>query len=128
MKITSTAVCLTVDDVPASAAFLARHFGFEEAVAADGFASLVREDTVQVVFLRSGTEVLPEGVRDRRAAGVIAAFTVADLDAEYERLLGEGAPVTMPLREEPWGERLFQVTDPNGVILQLVAWAAPGDR
>ncbi|MGF6940862.1 putative glyoxalase superfamily protein PhnB [Streptomyces auratus] len=29
----------------------------------------------------------------------------------------------MPLREEPWGERLFQVTDPNGIVLQLVEWA-----
>ncbi|WP_217554864.1 VOC family protein [Streptomyces sp. GbtcB6] len=128
MEITSTAVCLTVDDVPASAAFLTRHFGFQEAMAADGFASLVREDTVQVIFLRRGIEVLPEGVRERRAAGVITAFTVADLDAEHERLRSEGVPITMPLREEPWGERLFQVTDPNGVILQLVGWAAPGDR
>jgi predicted enzyme related to lactoylglutathione lyase len=128
MKITSTAVSLTVDDVPASAAFLTRHFGFQEAMAADGFASLVREDTVQVVFLRRGIEVLPEEVRDRCAAGVITAFTVADLDAEYERLRSEGVPITMPLREEPWGERLFQVTDPNGVILQLVAWGVPGDR
>jgi hypothetical protein len=31
----------------------------------------------------------------------------------------------MPLREEPWGERLFQMTDPNGVVIQLVEWAAP---
>jgi uncharacterized glyoxalase superfamily protein PhnB len=23
---------------------------------------------------------------------------------------------------EPWGERYFQVTDPNGVVIQLVQW------
>lgn len=95
---------------------------------AEGFASLVREDAVNVIFLRRGIEVLPEGVRDQHAAGVITAFTVADLDAEYERLRSEGVSITMPLREEPWGERLFQVTDPNGVILQLVAWATPDDQ
>ena len=33
--------------------------------------------------------------------------------------------ITMPLREEPWGERLFQITDPNGVVVQFVEWAAP---
>ncbi|BBC93411.1 VOC family protein [Streptomyces griseofuscus] len=126
MNVTSTAVSLTVDDVPAGAAFLARHLGFREAMAADGFASLVREDTPDVILLRRGTEVLPEGFRDQPAAGVIIAFTVDDLDAEYERLKNEGAPVTMPLREEPWGERLFQITDPNGVVIQLVAWANPG--
>ncbi|WP_262698035.1 MULTISPECIES: VOC family protein [Streptomyces] len=125
MNITSTAISLTVDDVPASAAFLVKHFGFQEAAAADGFTSLVREDAANVIFLRRGIEVLAEDFRDRHAAGVIIAFTVNDLDAEYERLRSEGAPITMPLREEPWGERLFQVTDPNGVILQLVAWAAP---
>ncbi|MFJ2176521.1 VOC family protein [Streptomyces sp. NPDC087851] len=128
MKITSTAVSLTVDDVSASSAFLTRHFGFQEVMAADGFASLAREDTANVVFLRRGIEVLPEGMRDRHAAGVIIAFVVADLEAEYERLRKEGVPVTMPLREEPWGERLFQVTDPNGVILQLVDWTTAGDR
>ncbi|WP_413804759.1 VOC family protein [Streptomyces sp. OE57] len=128
MNITSTAVSLTVDDVPASAAFLVKHFGFQEAVAADGFASLVREDAANVIFLQRGIEALPEGFRDQHAAGVIIAFTVNDLDAEYERLRSEGAPITMPLREEPWGERLFQVTDPNGAILQLVAWAAPAHQ
>ncbi|MGW2637754.1 VOC family protein [Streptomyces sp. NPDC001348] len=125
MNIASTAVSLTVDDVPASAAFLTRHFGFQEAMAAEGFASLAREGAPDVIFLRRGTEVLPEGFRDQHAAGVIIAFTVTDLDAEYERLRSEGAPITMPLREEPWGERLFQVTDPNGVTLQLVAWTTP---
>ncbi|MGV9337460.1 VOC family protein [Streptomyces sp. NPDC003688] len=125
MKITSSAICLTVDDVPASAAFLTRHFGFDEAMAAEGFVSLAREDAPNVVFLRRGIEVLPEGFREQHAAGVIVAFVVTDLDAEYERLRGEGAPITMPLREEPWGERLFQVTDPNGVVVQLVAWGDP---
>lgn len=28
----------------------------------------------------------------------------------------------MPLIEDDWGERVFQVTDPNGVIIQLVDW------
>ena len=33
------------------------------------------------------------------------------------------------LTVEEWGERLFQVTDPNGVIVQLMDWAArPGNQ
>ncbi|MFJ7901255.1 hypothetical protein ACIQ6V_12290 [Streptomyces sp. NPDC096198] len=31
----------------------------------------------------------------------------------------------MPLRQEPWGERLFQVADPNGVVVQFVGRVAP---
>jgi hypothetical protein len=34
------------------------------------------------------------------------------------------APTT-PLETEPWRERYFQVTDPNGVVIQLVQWVTP---
>ncbi|GAA3730184.1 putative glyoxalase superfamily protein PhnB [Spinactinospora alkalitolerans] len=126
MQVTSSAVSLTVDDVAASSAFFTTHFGFREVMAADGFASLGRDDAaMSVVLLRRGIEVLPEGFRDRHADGIIVAFVVTDLAAEEARLRGEGVAITMPLREEPWGERLFQVTDPNGVVVQLVEWATP---
>ncbi|GAB3987957.1 VOC family protein [Actinoallomurus acanthiterrae] len=129
MQVTSSAVSLTVDDVAASAAFLTTHFGFKEAMAAEGFASLCRDDAaMDVIFLRRGIEVLPEGFRDRHAAGIIVALVVTDLAAEEARLRAEGVAITMPLREEPWGERLFQVTDPNGVIVQLVEWVTPSGQ
>jgi len=126
MRISSSTVSLTVDDVPASSAFLATHFGFTERMAADGFASLSRDDdAVDVVFLRRGLEVLPAGLRDRHADGVIVAFVVDDLEAEQERLRGEGVAITLPIREEPWGERLLLVTDPNGIVYELVEWVQP---
>ena len=125
MRIASTAVSLTVDDVPASSKFLATHFGFVERMAADGFASLGRDDgALDVIFLRRGIEVLPEPLRDRRAAGVIVVFVVDNLEAEQDRLRAEGVRITLPLREEPWGERLFMVEDPNGVAYELVEWGA----
>ena len=77
MQITASAVSLNVADVPASAAFLTSHFGFRQEMAADGFASLARQDAgMNVVFLRRGLPLLP-------------------------------------------------VTDPNGVIVQLLDWNAP---
>ena len=126
MQITASAVSLNVAEVPASAAFLTRHFGFRQEMAADGFASLTRQDAgMNIVFLRCGLPSLPEDQRDTRAAGLILAFVVEDLDGELARLRGEDVDITMPLREEPWGERAFQVTDPNGVIVQLLDWNAP---
>ena len=128
MKITSTAISLTVDDVPASSKFLADHFGFAERMSADGFASLGHETAgSDIVFLRVGLEVLPPALRARRADGVIVAFVVDDLEAELARLTGEGVTITEPIREEPWGERLFLVTDPNGVVYELVEWATPSE-
>jgi uncharacterized glyoxalase superfamily protein PhnB len=123
MHITSSAVSLNVDDVAASSSFLVEHFGFREEMAADGFASLAREDAgMNVVYLRRGLESLPEDQRHDHAAGLILAFVVGDLEGELARLQAEGVTITMPLTEEKWGERAFQVRDPNGVIIQLVDW------
>ncbi|KPI12363.1 Glyoxalase-like domain containing protein [Actinobacteria bacterium OV450] len=126
MKFTASAVSLNVDDVPASSAFLVEHFGFREEMAADGFASLTHDDAgMNVIFLRRGLESLPADQRDEHAAGLILAFVVEDLEGELARLRAEGVTITMPLTAEEWGERAFQVRDPNGVIVQLVDWNAP---
>jgi uncharacterized glyoxalase superfamily protein PhnB len=128
VRITASAVSLNVENTDASAAFLTSHFGFRQEMAADGFVSLTRADAgMHVVFLGRGLAVLPDDQRDDRADGVILAFVVDNLEAELARLTAEGVAITMPLRTEPWGERAFQVTDPNGVIIQLVDWNAVTD-
>ena len=128
MQITTSTVSLTVEDVAASKTFFITHLGYQETAATDDFAALVRADAaVDIVLLRRGTEVLPATQRDRHAAGLILAFTLTGLEAEEKRLRDEGVEITMPLREEPWGERLFQITDPNGVVIQFVEWAAAPD-
>lgn len=127
MRVTDTAVSMNVDDPEASAAFLVEHFGFTIAMAADGFVSLAREDVgASVVFLRRGLASLPADQRDDHAGGLILAFVVDELEAELARLEAEGVAITMPLTEEPWGERAFQVRDPNRVIVQLVDWNGAG--
>ncbi|MEU4512402.1 VOC family protein [Nonomuraea wenchangensis] len=129
MQFIASTVSLTVDDVAASQAFLTTHLGYTVQQAADGFASLSRDDAVDIVLLARGIEVLPPEQRDQRASGLILAFTLSGGLAEQEKRLREaGARITMPLRQEPWGEALFQVTDPNGVIVQFVEWAAPEHR
>lgn len=124
MQITASALSLNVDDVEASAAFATRHFGFAQEMAADGFASLTRPDAgFNLIFLKTGLATMkPESLRDRRADGILVVFVVDDIDGEYRRLQEEGAPIATPLETEPWGERYFQVTDPNGVTIQLVQW------
>jgi uncharacterized glyoxalase superfamily protein PhnB len=130
VQITASAVSPNVEDVGASSAFLTKHFGFRQEMAADGFASLSREDAgMNVVFLRRGLETLPADQRHTRATGLILAFAVEDLESELARLRSEGVAITMPLTVEEWGERAFQVTDPNGIIIELLDWAGgPGNQ
>ncbi len=124
MDITASAISLNVEDVSASAEFVKQHFGFREEMAADGFVSLARDGVgFNLIFLRTGLASLqPASLRTQRAEGVLVAFVVDDIDAEYARIQAAGVPITTPIQTEPWGERFFQVADPNGVILQLVQW------
>ena len=126
MQVIRSALSLNVADVEASSAFLKRHFGFTEAMAADGFASLQRPDAgFNLIFLRTGLSTFkPERMKGKAADGLLIVFVVEDVDAEYARLQREGAPILTPIETESWGERYFQVEDPNGVVIQLVQWVA----
>lgn len=127
MRVKSTSLALTVTDPQVSSAFLQRHLGFRELVAADGFASLARDGAPGIALMRPDLPNLPADQQGRHATGVIVAFEVEDLDAELARLRAEGAPLAMDLHCDPWGERAFQVVDPNGVIYQLLDWNGPVD-
>lgn len=123
MHVKASTISLTVGNVAKSADFLVKHLGYRQQMAAEGFASLSRDDAaINVVFLQQGIEVLPEDQRDQHASGLILALAVADLEAELARLTSEGVSITLPLQEEEWGERLFQVKDPNGVVVEFVEW------
>ena len=124
MAITASALSLNVADELASARFARDHLGFVEEMAADGFVSLSRPDAgFNLVFLRLGlTTFKPPHLHGHAADGLLVVFVVDDVDAEYARLQTAGVPITTPMETEPWGERFFQVSDPNGVVYQLVQW------
>ena len=124
MQIAASAISLNVADPEASAAFAETHFGFTRERSADGFVSLARDDAgFNLIFLRTGLESFkPAALAGHDADGLLVAFVVDDVDAEYARLRGEGVTITTPIETEDWGERYFQVTDPNGVVIQLVQW------
>ena len=122
--ITASALSLNVDDPEASAAFATEHLGFTREMEADGFVSLSRPDAgFNLVYLRTGLETFkPPALAGHRADGLLVAFVVDDVDAEHDRLVREGVAITTPLETEPWGERYFQITYQNGVVVQLDQW------
>ncbi|MBJ7521410.1 MAG: VOC family protein [Solirubrobacteraceae bacterium] len=124
MNVTASAISLNVADPAASAAFVQEHFGFTEEMAADGFVSLSRPDVgFNLIYLRTGLPTFkPAALAGHHADGLLIALVVDDIDAEYDRLIAAGVDITTPIETEEWGERYFQVTDPCGVVLQLVQW------
>lgn len=126
MQITSTALSLNVPDVDASAEWVQQHFGFTVAMSADGFSSLQHPDAgVNLIYLRTGLSTFKPASAAVDASGLLVVFTVEAIDAEYARLQREGVTIVTPIETEPWGERYFQMTDPNGVVYQLVQWVDP---
>lgn len=125
MEIRASTISLSVPDPSASGAWMQRHLGFTEALQFEGFAYLQHSGPCpDLALLRVNSPVLPEHLRGHRADGVILAFVVPSLEAAAAGLAAQGVLPTLPIREEPWGERLFQVTDPCGIIVQLVEWRA----
>ncbi|MEV0331318.1 VOC family protein [Nocardia sp. NPDC050717] len=124
MQITGSAISLNVADPTASAQFLVDHLGFTEQMAADGFVSLARPDAgMNVIFLRTGLGTFkPARIAGSAGDGTLVVFTVDDIDTEYERLRAAGVPIETEIETEEWGERYFQMTDPNGIVIQLVQW------
>ncbi|OHD56331.1 MAG: hypothetical protein A2Y33_12045 [Spirochaetes bacterium GWF1_51_8] len=46
-------------------------------------------------------------------------FESEDLENDYRRLMESGAEVCHDLREQPWGQRVFRVYDPDGHIVEI---------
>ncbi len=129
MQINATALSLNVPDEQASADFAIAHFGFAEEMSADGFVAIGHPTAgINIAFLRTGLKSFKPVERARSAGeGLLIAFVVDDLDAEYARISGAGAKVVTEPETEPWGERYCQFADPNGIIWQLVTWVTEPD-
>jgi uncharacterized glyoxalase superfamily protein PhnB len=124
MKIIQSALSFNVDDVQASVDFAVSHFGFEVEMAAEGVVSLKKPDAgFNLVFLRTGLPSFrPASHAGSAGQGTLVVFVVGSADEEHARLLAEGVSIGTPLQTEPWGQRFFQVQDPNGIVYELTHW------
>ncbi len=46
-------------------------------------------------------------------------FESEDLEADFARVNDSGAEVLSPVAEQPWGQRVFRVYDPEGHIIEV---------
>jgi len=57
-------------------------------------------------------------------AGVYLTIEVDDVDKIYRELKQKGVDIKIDIRNEPWGDRHFAITDPNGVNIDIVHYQA----
>ncbi len=75
------------------------------------------DDPVHQVILSEGTTltIYNDGTGSpNQNSNIALAFTVADVDAEYERLLSIPIAILEPPTTRPWGARNMHFIDPDG--------------
>ncbi|PWV57030.1 VOC family protein [Chitinophaga sp. S165] len=56
--------------------------------------------------------------------GMYLTIEVEDVDKIYKEIKQKGIEIKIDLRDEPWGDRHFAITDPNGVNIDIVHYHA----
>ncbi|MFF0772741.1 VOC family protein [Nonomuraea wenchangensis] len=127
MELNSVYPVVCTADLAASKDFYVRLFGYEVTFEADWYVSL-RRGPYELALLDHEHPTLPAAYR-RPVAGLLLNFEVADVDAEWERLVvREGLTPELELRDEDFGQRHFIVADPNGVLVDVITPIAPSEE
>jgi uncharacterized glyoxalase superfamily protein PhnB len=79
-------------------------------------------------FMHPDHPSAPPGPEPFSGKGVCLEFQVADARTEYARFQQDGADIALSLRDEPFGQRRFDLFDPAGVWIDVVEQieSAPG--
>jgi uncharacterized glyoxalase superfamily protein PhnB len=127
MDIELVALALIAGDPAVSARWFVDHFGFTVTVDIGWFVDTqhAQHGNLSLSFVERHHASLPDVLRGRQVAGTLLAFVVDDVDAEERRLRQAGLDVILPLVTEPWGQRRFQVTGPDGLVVEVLQMVPP---
>lgn len=86
----------------------------------------LRRDRWELAVLDCAHETIPAVHRGHVATGVLINLEVADVDAEYRRLVTDGPlRAALEIRTEDFGQRHFIVTAPDGVLVDVISPTPP---
>ena len=127
MQLTSFYPVIATANVAETATFYVTHLGFAVTFEADWYVSLRRADAprYELAILDHRHATIPASFR-APVQGLLLNFEVADVDAEYVRLIERaGLPLHLQLRDEEFGQRHFITADPSGVLLDIITVIPP---
>lgn len=105
---------ITSERMDESRKFYTEFLGFEVAMDMGWIVTLASPSnpTAQITLLREPASAAPNPN---------ISIEVADVDRVHAQAIAQGLPIVYPLTDEPWGVRRFFVTDPNGVVINVVS-------
>ncbi len=127
MEVKNIGFVILSDDVKAASSFYTTHFGFNALIVLDWFASHEHEAYKGVYFdiIKKGHESAGHALLNESTKGTMIALIVENAEKEFIRLTKEGVSMAMATKEEPWGQKRFQVYAPDGVIVEIIEQIAP---
>ncbi|WP_216857801.1 VOC family protein [Pedobacter steynii] len=57
--------------------------------------------------------------------GMYLTIEVEDVDLVYQELKKKNVDIKIDIRNEPWGDRHFAITDPNGIAIDILKYTNP---
>ena len=108
---------LIYDNVAAAIDWLTAAFGFHERTSArhtlpNGTVGRAQIEVADSLFT-VGTPSI-HGNSPRQGVSSMLYVYVDNVDAHYEHARSAGATIVTQLQDQPWGDRLYQATDPEG--------------
>jgi catechol 2,3-dioxygenase-like lactoylglutathione lyase family enzyme len=127
MRLQSFYPIVVTEHLTACRDFYRRWFGLEVIFEASWFVLLSAGESgpANLAFMHPGHPSAPPGPERFNGQGMCLEFQVEDARAEHERFTREGAPITLSLRDEPFGQRRFGLFDPAGVWIDVVEQIEP---
>lgn len=124
MKLSLTAGVIT-PNLAATKEFYTGLFGFKIVFESDWFLLMSTADGgQQVSFLQpdhpSQQQLFQAAFNGR---GMYLTLEVEHVEEAYRRIKNLGVPIQVELREEPWGDHHFAITDPNGIGVDVVTYS-----
>lgn len=105
-------VCLCTNDVIALANFYKELFGIDNCSNDEVHQTLIAEET-QFTIYNDGSQ------KNNSNQNISLAFTVEDIDLEYEKLLTMGVEIIEKPTRRPWGTINMSSYDPDRNVIYL---------
>ena len=99
-------VCLLTNNVPRLSAFYKQLLGVENGSNDEAHQFIISEGTALTIY-NDGT------VKNSLNQNICLAFTVDDIDGEYEKVLAMGAKIIEPPTKRLWGTINMSFYDPD---------------
>ena len=110
-------VCLNTNDVVKLANFYKQLLRIENGSNDEVHQTLLSEET-QFTIYNDGSK------KNNDNQNICLAFTVDDVDAEYQRLLALGAEIIEKPTKRPWGTTNMSFYDPDGNVICFRSFTA----